>query len=73
MPIRAEDASRMSARVETLRASIARYRGYLEEGVSRKLAAAYLQAISEAEAEIASIESRMSVPSPPEDTPQEQG
>jgi hypothetical protein len=72
MPIRPEPASRMSARVEALRASIARYRGYLEEGESRKLAAAYLQAISEAEAEIASIEDRMSVPGPPEDTPQEQ-
>src|SRR6266436_9801528 len=62
MSIGRDEALRMLERIEALRRSIARYRRYLEEGVSRKLAAAYLQAIDEAEAEIASVERRMMVP-----------
>ena len=69
MPLRAEDASRASERIEYLRRSIARYRCYLNEGASRKLAAAYLQATNEAEAEIAGLEDSLRVPGLPEDTP----
>ncbi len=61
----------MKERIDTLRSTIGRYRRYLEEGASRTLAAHYLQAINEAQEEIAAIEDRMRIPELPEGAPPE--
>lgn len=49
----------MQAQLKCLRALILQYRGRLEVGASRRTAAAYLQTIHPAEAEIAKIERRV--------------
>ena len=70
MPVQLDDRQRQERR-DTLRALIARYRGYLAEGACPKTAAAYFQAIHTAEAEIAEMERDIVGLPHPEETPPE--
>ena len=73
MPVQVDDRHVRQERRDTLRRLIARYRGHLAEGASPKTAAAYLQAIHAAEAEIAEIERDLTVLPHPEAAPPEAG
>ena len=73
MPVQLDDRQVRQERRDTLRALITRYRGYLAEGASPKTAAAYLQAIHAAEAEIAEIERDIAGLPHPEAAPPEAG
>jgi len=73
MAVQLEDQPAMQERLRTLRALIARHRGHLEEGASRQTAAAYLQAIHAAEAEIAELERRIAGLPYPEEAPPGKG
>ncbi|HEX4569662.1 MAG TPA: hypothetical protein VH184_04490 [Dongiaceae bacterium] len=73
MAVQLDDQPGMQERLRTLRALIDRYRGHLAEGASRQTAAAYLQAIHAAEAEIADLERRIADLPHPEEAPPHRG
>ena len=69
MAVQLDDQPGMQERMRTLRALIARDRGHRAEGASRQTAAAYMQAIHAAEAEIAELERRIAGLPYPEEAP----
>lgn len=73
MPVQLDDRHVPQERRDTLRTLIARYRGYLAEGAGPKTAAAYLQAIHAAEAEIVEIERDIAALPHPKAAPPEAG